>query len=305
MPHPIRFRRVVGHPRNTASAVAAVTAGVPTTGAHRYWRVNITASLGSACSICELEFWRNGTGSKIPTTGGAVLVSGTGAGLAANLFDGVTTSGNYWYSGGTTGTAGYDFGSGNAVEVGAVAIIDRYDASQGPSTFTVQYSDDGSAWTTAWTVTSSTSTFAGVKRWFFDPAGGFIAWRVRFDSDASSAVRLAAVEFRTAIGGADTSSEAFHKRVSSSAAGSVASLFDGSAATAWAATVFPASVTAIFGDNRDIAEVLLQAPPDNITQAPDHVYIDSSPDGWGNWTNVASHTGLAAWSTGETRAFRV
>lgn len=282
-------------------------AGGPTTGAHRYWRINVTAS--TVCSITELEFWQDAL-TKHATTGGTVIASGTGEGAAANVFDGDTSSGNYWYSGGLfTGWIGYDFGSGNAVEVAMVALIGRYGAGQYPTDFDVQYSDNGSSWTTAWSV-ASLGNWLGTaqKKFFTDPAGGFMHWKLQFTTDTSGAVRLAEAELRETAGGADVSGSRFHA-VShpSDVVGTVADVFDDllDSSNEWAATAFPCSITAYFPGAQDIAQVTLTGTAGGlIGQGPDDLTIYSSPDG-STWTSVYSTSGLS-WSTAnEVKTFTI
>jgi len=282
---------------------AGVGADAAAAAAHRYWRVNITAASGGVCSVAEVEFWLNTT-TKHTTSGGTVIASGTGAGAAADVFDGNLST--WWYSGGGTGWIGYDFGSGNDKVVSMVAICGR-DNSQYPTVWSLDYSDNGSSWTTLFGGTNNPSTMLGRSKlyYFTDPAAGYQHTRCRWTTDSSGAVRLSAIQMRTSVGGADTSSTAFAKVSWNDTVGTVANLFDGNAATEWAATLFPASVHVYFPDNRVIAQVALQAPgASDISQAPDELYIDTSPDGI-TWTNVFAQTGFSAWSTNETRTYNI
>lgn len=285
------------------SGSAAVSPGGPTTGAHRYWRVNVTAAT-SACSIAELEFWLDGT-TKHTITGGTVIASGTGAGAAADVFNGNLS--DFWYSGNVnSGWIGYDFGPGNDKAVSMVAICGRAGV-QYPTAWTVDYSDDGSSWTTAFGGNSGTLLVKTELIYFTDPAGGFEHVRCRWTTDSSGAVRLATIETRTVLGGADTSGTALAKITSSNVVGTAASMFDGNISTEWATNTFPAFVNIYFPDNRSIAQIMLQASINagtGVNQAPDELYVDTSPDGF-TWTNVFSQTGLSAWSVSETRTFDI
>ncbi|MBF0342339.1 MAG: discoidin domain-containing protein [Magnetococcales bacterium] len=114
--------------------------------AHRYWRIYITESTSGSdmlVSLYEAEMLATG-GSEDLCSGGTPLASHASQD-AYKLFD--DNNSEYWNNG-SPGVAcwfGYDFGSGHAVEVGVIRILPRY-ASQCPSAFQCQWSDDGTTW---------------------------------------------------------------------------------------------------------------------------------------------------------------
>lgn len=132
---------------------------------HLYWRINVTATSSSHVTVAELVMRS--------TVGGADLcVGGTGSASAAsnpvaNAFDknnntawGAFDNPVQWLR--------YQFPSTVAVSVveitaenGGVAGV-----SASPRDFTIQFSDDGSTWTTAATITGQTGWTAGQKRTF-------------------------------------------------------------------------------------------------------------------------------------------
>lgn len=252
--------------------------------------------------MMELEWWLNGT-TKHSTAGKTAIASGSGAGsVPDNLFDGNLTT--WWYSGGGTGWVGTDFGVGNAVQVGMIAAMGRWDASQWPITWLHEYSiSDGTTWVASG-IGGDTAGMLGINKKFYftDPAGGFKHIRLRWISDASGAVRLSAVETRLLAGGADVSNTAIAKISQADTVGTYVDLFDGNASTEWASNAFPAFVLIYFPNNRSIGEVMLQAPVTNITQAPDHLYVDVTLDGI-VFYNILSQLTLAAWSASEIRTF--
>lgn len=143
-----------------------ITQGVPNKvpyGAHAYWRVNITSNYGSSTSqrCSELRFF-DPSGSQIPTVGGTATASAVTTVdptlVAANAFDGDP---NTFYRSNTAPETtpvfiAYQFTA--PVTVASVSYQMTADnILAGAKNFTVQYSDDGSAWTTAWTVTGVAS----------------------------------------------------------------------------------------------------------------------------------------------------
>jgi hypothetical protein len=133
----------------------------PTPGAHRYWRLYISANYSQNSvytSFAEVELRAVMGGPDMTVPGGAVSASAqnssNGQGVANSTDDSASTvyssySGtlpNVWWQ--------YDFGAGNARQIVEVAITARNDSywAEAPSTFFLQYSDDGAAWNTAWAI---------------------------------------------------------------------------------------------------------------------------------------------------------
>lgn len=144
--------------------------------AHRYWRVYITANNGSVdyTYLTELEF-RDSPGGSDQAVGGT--------GIASSVFDSNDRE-EKPYDGSDTSVwmtaqgqvqpswVGYDFGAGvNVSEIAVTAYIDSYNDRM-PKDFDVQYSDDGSSWTTAWSVTGETGWGTTETRVFTDPNYG-------------------------------------------------------------------------------------------------------------------------------------
>lgn len=111
----------------------------------RYWRVYPTAVVSGTDrpGVSELEFRAVPGGPNVAT--GGTAISG-GGGTPANAFDGNT--GTEWNATGTIGTAwiGYDAGAGNTIEVNEVWMLAYSTASRTPSSFILEYSNDGSTW---------------------------------------------------------------------------------------------------------------------------------------------------------------
>ena len=126
-------------------------------GTHRYWRFFPTLGNGrnDYIAIADLAF-RSTPGGVSVATGGTPIQSGNydAAGIPANAFDG--NANTYWESQkGTAGAdiwIGYDFGTPVSVaEIGITAHA-SYSTNERPTQGFVQYSDNGTTWTYAWTV---------------------------------------------------------------------------------------------------------------------------------------------------------
>lgn len=126
----------------------------PPADSHAYWRINITqsATLGIAySSISGLEFRATPGGADQCSGGTAIADSYYGAGYEPeNAFDHDTST--EWASAiGLPHYIGYQFAA--PVSVAQVAVIATDAAygskSEAPGIFTIEYSDNGSSWTTA------------------------------------------------------------------------------------------------------------------------------------------------------------
>lgn len=124
--------------------------------------------------------------------------------LAAFAFD--NNAGTIWTGSGSI-PAWIGFHFTNAVDVGEILIRARSDASgYQPSAFSIQYSDDGSSWTTAWSESGQTSWAVGTTRVFANagPFGSHAYWRVYVTAnEAGSYPGLAELQFRATVGGVD------------------------------------------------------------------------------------------------------
>jgi|GEM_PF-5694311 len=144
---------------------------------HRYWRIYVTAiNGGAACGISEIEMMRKTSqGNECGSGTASASTEWSGSDAAAEAFNGTFGSGSdAWAS--QNGAAmpqwiRYDFGSGTSPDITSVNIHARgsVDTGQAPKDFSIQWSDDGSSWTTAWSVTNSTGWSAFERRTFTKP----------------------------------------------------------------------------------------------------------------------------------------
>lgn len=127
---------------------------------HRYWRIYVYDTTGVSGSDLGIELktvqfhhnWQNQVGS------GTATASSTFTGSSAdNAFD---TSNSTGWSSVFTDTwpqwLAYDFGDGEDKSIDMVGIAPSTN-TRAPAAFDVQHSDDGTTWTTEWSVTGLTS----------------------------------------------------------------------------------------------------------------------------------------------------
>ncbi|MEO5352694.1 MAG: discoidin domain-containing protein [Magnetococcus sp. XQGC-1] len=136
---------------------------------HRSWRIQITDSTSGSdllISLYEVEL-RATPGGPDQCTGGLASASHADA-TAYRLFDDNPSS--YWINGGPglPSWLQYDFGAGNAVEVGEVRLLPR-SAVQAPQSFALHYSDDNVTWEVAASWSGVTDWISGVEKLFIPP----------------------------------------------------------------------------------------------------------------------------------------
>jgi len=126
-------------------------------GPHTYWRILInTVENGSNCFLATLEFRATiGGADQCFGSGGTPSVSSTFNGSGALPFD--NNIGTEWASGfvGPPHWVQYQFVS--PVSVAQISMAYNHGGvNRAPLGWDVQYSDDGSSWTTAWSVSTTT-----------------------------------------------------------------------------------------------------------------------------------------------------
>lgn len=148
--------------------------------AHRYWRLLITATNGSAfCALSEMQLRTSAGGADVSDTHGAPIKSSEfdPSNAAYRAFDSNTAT--LWASDGSAlpQWIGWDFGgsggdlglpAGTPQDIEEFTITSRADgnASQIPKDFTLQWSDDASSWTDGLAVTGETAWGAPETRTF-------------------------------------------------------------------------------------------------------------------------------------------
>lgn len=136
----------------------ALPLGRQVAGGHRYWRLLCTAvplwNGAPYVALAEIELRESSGGADVTGAGAAsassALLYGAQAYTAGRAFDNSTDIDSIWHSDGSAlpQWIAYDFGAGNTRAIREVVITPRDIVDQAPTSFAVQWSDDGSAWTT-------------------------------------------------------------------------------------------------------------------------------------------------------------
>jgi hypothetical protein len=285
-------------------------------GSHRYWRLAISQNAGDASLTCvgELEFHSTVGGADI-TGSGTAISGGSGAetDVAANAFDDVILSTNQWGRSSPTDTwIGYDFGS--AVAVAEVLVHGRggTEWDQSPQDFTLDWSDDGSAWTTAETFNAYGWIPSVGKTFPETPAAGFHRfWRINTASvNGGARTQISEVEFRATSGGADQATGGRAWAANSDAVTTahkdptlIDTLgFDNNTGTESVVFTTTGVLGYCFPSPVEVQEVLITGSA-NTTRCPNTFKIQSSDDGV-TWTDEKSLSGVT-WTATETKTYAV
>lgn len=124
-------------------------------GAHRYWRIMPLSNVSGAFELNEVEMHDVFGGTDLCTGGTASATSGT----AANAFD--NNNATLWTAANNTPftqTINYDFGVGVTKNIIEIRLGIGTNNVRAPLTGKVQYSDNNTDWTTAWTFSAATWT---------------------------------------------------------------------------------------------------------------------------------------------------
>lgn len=144
---------------------------------HAYWRVYITAcGLSGRWPTCaELEMRATPGGTNLATGGTAIGSSDNSGHEKDKAFDGNTST--YWLAGGAPNQwIGYHFGSAVSITeltYTSASTFGSSDVTESPTAFSLDYSDDGSSWTTLTSFTTTWSAPAGGTK-IFDVATDWI-----------------------------------------------------------------------------------------------------------------------------------
>jgi hypothetical protein len=134
---------------NGREAYASFTVSTPTP-PHKYWRVYVTAA-NSYGTMREIEFLEAGV--RLSTSGATITASSTYSysGIAPGYAFDNTFDSNRWTPANSAPPAWIAIEYPSAVDFDAVRITISV-ASQAPTAFTIQSSDDGTTWTDEWSV---------------------------------------------------------------------------------------------------------------------------------------------------------
>lgn len=261
---------------------------------HRYWRIRSSKIQGNHASdnfgLTEIEM-RALSGGADQCSGGTAISSSdfSGSFAASNAFDNNTAT--IWSSvtGGGAHWIGYDFGSGNAVNVNEVFVTSRTDyLNSNVLTAFVESSDNGSTWTTQWQLTEMANWAAGETRTFTRPAFSDVRtkWRLLFQNNfvPNSTISFNELECRATVGGANLATSS-NCATDSNFDGShtVAQITDGNTATFWtsATTALPHWVTFTASSDMSLLEYVITARSDGTAYQlqPSLIMLQHSLDG--------------------------
>src|SRR5205085_11256158 len=115
-----------------------------------------------------------------------------------------TTDVVQWNGSGSGNWVGQDFGAGNEKDIVEVRIRPNKDAANRTfAVFLIQYSDDGTNYTTAW-LGNNSSWSIGTSVTFSLPTGSaFRYWRTRCQSTLNNAFSIARLQMMATLAGAD------------------------------------------------------------------------------------------------------
>jgi hypothetical protein len=289
-------------------------------GPHRYWRINVTAiTSGLIAAIGELEMQETEFGPNVCTGGTPSADTEFNASfLATNAFDG-NLAGSPWAS--TSSSLPhwlrYDFGAGNDVEINAVGMHARTSSLETmPTAFDVQFSDDGSSWTTAWSESGLSWSAREFKK-FVNPAytepgytgspwGSYTHWRYYGRvTDGGAFFSSAEIEWRATPGGADQATGG-----SSFSGGDFSGsfdhprAFDNNNATLWASAGTNTYIGYGHGSAVSVGQVAIRSRQDSAANgSPRDFIVQFSTSSGGPWTTAWVVTGSTGWGLGETRTF--
>lgn len=163
--------------------------------AHAYWRINVTAITGGGgaggTTLGTVEFHTSIGGAQAATGGTAIESSHIASFVPANAFD--TNATSYWASGvlGAGQYIGYHFASAVDIVEVALTVFTGAARTDDPKNFTVDWSDDGSAWTPLMAANDQTWTSGQTKTFSTDGTPALRASQVVIETigDATPALR--------------------------------------------------------------------------------------------------------------------
>lgn len=284
--------------------------------AHRYWRVYITAiNGGTSASIAELEMRESIGGSDVTGSGTATASSQfSGTFVPSRAFDNNTSTAWASLDFSTPQWLKYDFGSGSAKDIVELAITRRPQIDQAPVTWTLDYSDDDSTWTTLYRIggeadwNSTVRTFSASS--YPDVSGeNQYFWRLRSTAvDGGTCVAMAELRMYTnplganeCTGGTPYSSSIFE------AGGPDYEAFDGvgndgiTAGSYWAGMTTAEWIGYKFASAKAITTIAVVARTTFQNQAPKDFLLEY----WNgsSYTTAMTISGITGWTTGQTRWF--
>jgi len=291
------------------------------TAGHAYWRVFCTDNWGDATGIiiAEVEFL-DSVGAVITATGGTAIGSDdVGGNEFSKAFDGTATA---WFanSAPTNQWVGYQFSS-NVAATGVrltMATSGTNFLTRMPKNCKLEYSDDGSSWTTVYSFVNMSLSGSVQTTPETPPASGYHKlWRVFCvdNNGGTTLIVLDEIEFRATAGGADqiaamtSNNGTASQRVDGSSIATVGNegwrAFNDitDSANDWAANGTTNQwIGVIVSTAIKVEEVLLKCgnTTNDRNRAPKNMRIEYSDDGT-TWTTQKTLAAQTAWGVNESR----
>lgn len=282
--------------------------------ARAYWRLYVSAigNGSTLVNVAELKFY-DASNTQIATTSGSATASssftGSANAMAPNAFDGNVSS--VWSSfSGAPQWVGCQFTSPVDVASFSITCGTGSQINNSPIDFQLQYSDDGSTWTTlysylgvSWASANQVQTFTAANA---APSSIGITWRLLITATQSSGLASVA-EWKLYDDSLNLITPSrFAAFASSSVDGTGAGFnaFDGSGATAWKtygsapSTGSPQWLAYRFPTAQRIGRFCITNENANLQNSPTSVALQYSYDE-SSWTTVGTYT--FTWTaTGQT-----
>lgn len=297
--------------------------GSPPAGAHAYWRVRVTKTTGgSGFSVSIGEIVMRGPSSMANLCTGGTPIDSAHFGSyfePGNAFDGNPNT--RWASPvGAPHWVGYHFSSPVEITQVAISAPTQNWQYESPEDFTIDWSDDGTNWTTAHTVTGEPAWSTGTTRIYtFGEApaiGEHRYWRILIKgNDGGSYAGFSELELKDADGivrsGGGTTGAVSDSDVNSS--NNAIKAFDGNTtSTGWLAANSNANhwirwdflATGAYGSPVEVAEFDIYGSWNSPGSSPSVFELQYSDDA-STWTTVGSYHGETGWSASEKRTFTV
>lgn len=277
--------------------------------AHRYWRIYVTASNGTTWHQigAELEL-RQSIGGADESSVGTASASGQISNdyAASKAFD--NTAGTMWNAPAATGWLQFAFATNREVVEYTVAARNDGFLTDTPKNWTFEYSDNGTSWSTAHTVTNATGWSLGeVRTYSFTTVGEHRYWRINVSANNGSAgnVAIAEMELRASSGGADLTTPYPTLTSGDESSFPFINALDNNTSTfhQWSGSSLPKYGGVDFqAETKDIVEIAITADSTYYARCPKDFNIQWSDDG-SAWTTAWSVTGQTGWTSGQTRVF--
>jgi len=289
---------------------------------HRYWRLRATVDCGNGnenyCAVGTLQLRTSIGGSDVASGGTPSADSTLGGFPASNAFDGNNSTSWISGSGAYPHWIKYDFGAGNEKDIVEFAVAGRLDsgstyAYQSPRDFTLDYSDDDSAWTTLFTVTGASDLCGGLQVFNadtrYDAGASGTVWRIYATAvGGGTTFALKEIEMRASAGGADQCTGGVGLADSTYQANTTLLAFDNvtTSASFWAAHTYsplPSWIAYKFTSAVSVAELVMRARDSGLQNQAPTAFELQKWNGSG-WDTMLTQSGLS-WSADETKTFSV